>query len=1498
MKKITFLITFMLSAMLSSQAQSVATYTRTILTGQAYTPITGGTVINTNAGLHPDAFAATPDDGAALVTLPFAFTYGEGTFNQMTFCTNGWVGMGDQTGITTSQSYTTANMFSATVPNNVIGAWFGDNVGNFPAGGGSMVHGPVGTGAYGFEWRNISAVNSYQSTSTINFMIVLYGPESATPGRIELLYGAHSGNLSGNRAIGIAGPVSGPGDYINAINGLSTFATITNTWPGNGNGYRFDPNNAACSTLTGGTIVGGTTIFACEGDPPAPLHVSGATPPLTGVAYQWQQSFDNGTTWLTAFGGTGATTLSYTPPALTGTSVKYRLRVSCSSSEAFSDVATLEGPGAPTIQASGLSVSLNGIGGMVIAYGIGNGTRRMVVVSDSPITDPTGNAAPTGVSLTYAGGQQTIYNNTAITTTMSGIPCTGGTYYVKVYEVTACGTTYYYNTSEGTNTATIVVPPLQAPTAQATGLTLTNPPGQIIANWANGNGGNRIVVMGNTPILDPPNTQGVAAITHSTTYLGGEQQIVYNGVGSSVTISNIPCAGGGPYYIKVFEYDRCGTTGNFSYTFNTATGTNAATISPAAVAAPTVQATNLVVTPGEDSFTATWANGNGNYRMVLVDTQPIPDMADISGPAYSADTSWNNTGPQIVYNGIGSTVTVTAISCNIGDVYYVKVIEYNRCGANPYDFFFNNAAATNTANFTVSGPPQASGLAITSSTPNSIALSWTEGVDTGSLVVISDSPVINDPTDQSGVPALTASTTYQGGQQIVYASTSTTVTVSNLTCGTTYYIKVFSYYRCGTASNYNYRYNTAGTNNTLTFTPQPSAVPLPQATSFAGFTGANLAATSENWYESRINTPAGDTPQLSNPVGVTSNWASSNVFGVTTARVNLVSAIKNEWIISPKTTISAPARVRFKAAITALNTNLEASLGMTTTDDHVRVLISTDGCGIDWTELYDFNQITATSLTNVLTDYSFAIDGSYVGQNIQIAFHAYDGTTDDEASYDFHIADVAIELIPACDWPTVIANPVSALTSTGATVAWGQPGEGTAAGYEYVFSTSDTAPTAAGTPTTSLSASGTTLLPGTQYYMWVRTACTSGFSNWIIAASFTTLCESPVAINPMGASRCGAGTVQLSATAPAGTTLLWYTDATDTTPLATGSTYAPVVSATTTYYVGTITGTGTAATSGSAAPPTSATGFNGANYGVVFNANDDLTLNTVDIYSANNGTVNIGIFTSAGIEIFETGIITVTGGGVSSANIIPIHCTVPKGTGYRLVIKSFTDVSLIRQSSGTSFPYTGSDGKLNVTSSWTTSAITSSYYYFYNLNYTSGCRSTRTAVTATIHNNPNTPTGAASQVITVTAPDVATIEDIAVTETGVIWYATEAAAIAGAPALAAGTEVFAGTTYYGTLPAGSCVPLAVTITEILGSKGFDRSQFTYYPNPVKDVLTLKYTHEISGVEVYNLLGQKIMHKTFNSNEAVLDISAIADGNYILRVSSKDAVQSVKIVKKN
>ncbi|WP_165352482.1 hypothetical protein, partial [Flavobacterium anhuiense] len=64
------------------------------------------------------------------------------------------------------------------------------------------------------------------------------------------------------------------------------------------------------------------------------------------------------------------------------------------------------------------------------------------------------------------------------------------------------------------------------------------------------------------------------------------------------------------------------------------------------------------------------------------------------------------------------------------------------------------------------------------------------------------------------------------------------------------------------------------------------------------------------------------------------------------------------------------------------------------------------------------------------------------------------------------------------------------------------------------------------------------------------------------------------------ASNCGAGSLQLKATASTGATINWYADPTTLTVLGTGATFnTPTLSATTTYYVGAVTAAGCTSTS-------------------------------------------------------------------------------------------------------------------------------------------------------------------------------------------------------------------------------------------------------------------------------------------------------------------------------
>jgi hypothetical protein len=228
-----------LFTVLANVATAQVLYTSTPLTGQTYTTIPAGTVVNTAAQLTGGSL--TQDDSYVLVTLPFTFTYNGTTFTDVTMCTNGWLGMGNQTAVTALNSRTPGNFFSTVTPNNIIAAWFRDMGGNFP-GVGSMIHGSIGTDVYAFEWNNAVGTGfSVTTANLINFQVILYGPASTNPGRIEILYGSTTGTVAFATAIGLEDAVGGPNRFLNALNNSTTSTATSTAWPGNGNGWRFDP---------------------------------------------------------------------------------------------------------------------------------------------------------------------------------------------------------------------------------------------------------------------------------------------------------------------------------------------------------------------------------------------------------------------------------------------------------------------------------------------------------------------------------------------------------------------------------------------------------------------------------------------------------------------------------------------------------------------------------------------------------------------------------------------------------------------------------------------------------------------------------------------------------------------------------------------------------------------------------------------------------------------------------------------------------------------------------------------------------------------------------------------------------------------------------------------------------------------------------------------------------------------------------------------------------
>lgn len=90
--------------------------------------------------------------------------------------------------------------------------------------------------------------------------------------------------------------------------------------------------------------------------------------------------------------------------------------------------------------------------------------------------------------------------------------------------------------------------------------------------------------------------------------------------------------------------------------------------------------------------------------------------------------------------------------------------------------------------------------------------------------------------------------------------------------------------------------------------------------------------------------------------------------------------------------------------------------------------------------------------------------------------------------------------------------------------------------------------------------------------------------------------------------------------------------------------------------------------------------------------------------------------------------------------------------------------------------------------------------------------------------------------------------------------------------------------------------LAVTVHLVLSTGSNALQTLTCYPNPVKNVLNLKNASAINSVAIYNTLGQQVLNSAVNTTETNLDLSALSNGIYFVKVQAGESSKTIRIVK--
>ncbi|WP_179335548.1 T9SS-dependent choice-of-anchor J family protein [Winogradskyella costae] len=91
--------------------------------------------------------------------------------------------------------------------------------------------------------------------------------------------------------------------------------------------------------------------------------------------------------------------------------------------------------------------------------------------------------------------------------------------------------------------------------------------------------------------------------------------------------------------------------------------------------------------------------------------------------------------------------------------------------------------------------------------------------------------------------------------------------------------------------------------------------------------------------------------------------------------------------------------------------------------------------------------------------------------------------------------------------------------------------------------------------------------------------------------------------------------------------------------------------------------------------------------------------------------------------------------------------------------------------------------------------------------------------------------------------------------------------------------------------------LDISTNQVLSTINYEsEAAFTYYPNPVKNTLTLNAQNTIEQVAMYNMLGQEVLRTNPNAVDSDLDMSNMAIGAYFVKVTIANVTETIRVIK--
>ena len=824
----------------------------------------------------------------------------------------------------------------------------------------------------------------------------------------------------------------------------------------------------------------------------------------------------------------------------------------------------------------------NGLGNAATASITSAGTYTVTVTAANGCTSTASIVVTSNTTAPTAG----ITNNTGVTeltctTTSISVTATGGDSYSWDNGLGNAATASI--TSAGTYTVTAT---------SANGCTSTA----------------SITVTSNTtaPTADITNNTGVTELTCTTTSIsvtatGGDSYSWDNGLGNAATTS---ITSAGTYTVTATSANGCTSTASITVTSNT-TAPTANITNNTGVTELTCTTTSISVTAtGGDSYS--WDNGLGNEASANITSAGTYTVTATNANGCTATASItitsNTTAPTA---GITNNTGVTQLTCS------VTSISVTATGGESYSWnnnLGNNATASivdpGTYTVTVTG---ANGCSSTSS----IIITQSAGVPTVDYTASATTVCAGTSVTLSGTGADNYSWTggISNGVSFVPTSTTTyTVTGTNTTsgCSNTASVTItVNPLPTGAISGTTSICNGGSANLSIEVTGNgPWAGTLSDGTSFSGSTSPISVAVSP------VSSTTYTLSSLSASSCAATDLTGSAIVAINNFIVDTIVGSRNSCIYTGTSTLDATYSISASNASSYVWTvptgaTIISGAGTNTISVHFATTFTTGTISVVVSSLCGSPITKTATITKTLSAAPASVTGptsvcAYIGTSTEATYTA--ASVNGAIKYSWTLPSTVTIVSATSDSSSInVTFGVAYVTTTFSVKA--VVGCGTTSARTLSVTGTTTAPVA-GTPQTrcgaglvtfsatpgagetidwySASAAGTLLRSGSPTFdstytsTGVKTvyAVSRSTSNGCISATRTAVTAtlnalpSVVTITVSGSS-CGANTVTLSATAPAGTTLDWFADSSVTgTVLATGTSFTtPVLSSTTKYFV-------------------------------------------------------------------------------------------------------------------------------------------------------------------------------------------------------------------------------------------------------------------------------------------------------------------------------------------